>query len=90
MLLRSGIPLCPKIRTEPKSRILEALSKFAGTSRRGTGSEIGDPEQTSPSDHPFRPACAPELLCSGAVVITEQARKHRRPPLIVALLHRSG
>ena len=29
---------CPKIRTEPKSRILEAFSRFAGTSRRGTGS----------------------------------------------------
>ena len=61
------------MRTEPKSLILEALSKFAETSRRGTGAAIGDPEQTSPQDHPFRPACATELLCSGAVVITEQA-----------------
>ena len=61
------------MRTEPKSRILEALSKFAETSRRGAGSAIGDPEQTSPADHPFRPAGAPELLCSVAVVIAEQA-----------------
>ena len=30
------------------------------TSRRGTGSAIGDPEQTSPADHPFRPTGAPE------------------------------
>ena len=64
---------CPKMRTEPKSRILEALSKFAETSRRGSGSAIRDPEQTSPPDHPFRPTGAPELLCSVAVVIAEQA-----------------
>ena len=57
---------CPKTRTEPKARILEAFSKFAETSRRGTGPAIGDPEQTSPPGHPFRPACLPELLC-GAV-----------------------
>ena len=60
------------MRTEPKARILEAFSRFAETSRRGTGSAIGAPEQTSPPDHPFRPAGAPELLCGGAVVITEQ------------------
>ena len=60
------------MRTEPKARILEAFSKFAETSRRGTGSAIGAPEQTSPPDHPFRPAGAPELLCGVAVVITEQ------------------
>ena len=29
---------CPKMRTEPKARILEAFSRFAETSRRGTGS----------------------------------------------------
>ena len=52
------------MQTEPKSRILEALSKFAETSRRGTGSAIGHPEQSSPSDHPFRPAGAPELVLS--------------------------
>ena len=63
------VPSCPKMRTEPKSRILEAFSKFAETSRRGTGSAIGAPEQTSPPDHPFRPTGAPELLCGGAVVI---------------------
>ena len=63
---------CPKMRTEPKARILEAFSRFAETSRRDTGSAIGAPEQTSPPDHPFRPAGAPELLCGGAVVITEQ------------------
>ena len=40
---------------------LEAFSKFAETSRRGTGAVIGDPEQTSPPDHPFRPAGTPEL-----------------------------
>ena len=67
------ISSCPKTRTERKARILEAFSKFAETSRRGTGSAIGDPEQTSPPDHPLRPACAPELLCGVAVVITEQA-----------------
>ena len=61
-----------KMRTEPKARILEAFSRFTETSRRGTGSAIGAPEQTSPPDHPFRPAGAPELLCGGAVVITEQ------------------
>ena len=61
------------MRTEPKARILEAFSRFAETSRRGTGSAIGAPEQTSPPDHPFRPAGAPELLCGSAVVITEQA-----------------
>ena len=65
-------PSCPKMRTEPKARILEAFSRFAETSRRGTGSAIGEPEQTSPPDHPVRPAGAPELLCGGAVVITEQ------------------
>ena len=54
-------------------RILEAFSKLAETSRRGTGSAIGDPEQTSPADHPFRPTGAPELLCGVAVVIAEQA-----------------
>ena len=66
-------PSCPKTRTEREARILEAFSKFAETSRRGTGSAIGDPEQTSPPDHPLRPACAPELLCGVAVAITEQA-----------------
>ena len=70
---KSSSTACPKTRTEPKARILEAFSKFAETSRRGTGSAIGDPEQTSPPDHPFRPACAHELLCGVAVVITEQA-----------------
>ena len=55
------------MRTEPKARILEAFSRFAETSRRGTGSAIGAPEQTSPPDHPFRPTGAPELLCGGAV-----------------------
>ena len=70
---RVTCPSCPKMRTEPKSRILEALSKFAEASRRGTGSAIGDPEQSSPSDHSFRSAGAPELLCSVAVVIAEQA-----------------
>ena len=49
-------PSCPKMRTEPKARILEAFSKFAETSRRGTGSAIGAPEQSSPPNHPFRPA----------------------------------
>ena len=63
---------CPKMRTEPKSRIRGPFWKFAETSRRGTGSAIGAPEQTSPPDHPFRPAGTPELLCGGAVVITEQ------------------
>ena len=66
-------PSCPKTRTERQGRILEAFSKLAETSRRGTGSAIGDPGQTSPPDHPFRPTGAPELLCGGAVVIAEQA-----------------
>ena len=66
------MPSCPKTRTERQGRILEAFSKLAETSRRGTGSAIGDPEQTSPPDHPFRPAGAPELLCGVAVVIAEQ------------------
>ena len=52
-------PSCPKTRTEPKARILEALSKFAETSRRGTGSAIGEPEQSFPPEYPFRPASAP-------------------------------
>ena len=52
-------PSCPKTQTERQGRILEAFSKLAGTSRRGTGSAIGDPEQTSPADHPFRPTGAP-------------------------------
>ena len=64
---------CPKTRTERQGRILEAFSKLAETSRRGTGSAIGDPEQTSPADHPFRPTGAPELLCGVAAVIAEQA-----------------
>ena len=71
--LLTAIPSCPKTRTERQGRILEAFSKLAETSRRGTGSAIGDPEQTSPADHPFRPTGAPELLCGGAVVIAEQA-----------------
>ena len=37
-----------------KSRILEAFSKYAETSPRGTGSAIGEPEQNSPPEHPFR------------------------------------
>ena len=37
------------------------------------GSAIGEPEQNSPPEHPFRPARAPELLCGVAVVIAEQA-----------------
>ena len=68
-----ALPSCPKTRTERQGRILEAFSKLAETSRRGTGSAIGDPEQTSPADHPFRPTGAPELLCGVAVVIAEQA-----------------
>ena len=55
------------------------------TGRRGTGSAIGEPEQSSPPDHPFRPACAPELLCGVAVVITEQAR-----PITYDCEHDSG
>ena len=61
------------MRTEPHARILEAMSKFAETSRRGNGSAIGVPEQSSPLNHSFRPAGAPELLCGGTVVIAEQA-----------------
>ena len=73
----SSLPFCPKTQTERQCRILEAFSKLAETSRRGTGSAIGDLEQTSPADHPFRPAGAPELLCGVAVVITEQtAQSH--------------
>ena len=84
-------PSCPKTRTERQGRILEAFSKLAETSRRGTGSAIGDPEQTSPPDHPFRPTGAPELLCGGAVVIAEQAAQSLTTShLPVALLHRSG
>ena len=52
---------------------LEAFSKLAETSRRSTGSAIGEPEQSFPPGYPFRPVGAPELLCGGAVVITEQA-----------------
>ena len=64
---------CPKMRTEPKSRILDALSKFAETSRGGTGSAIDEPKMSFPTEHPFRPAGPPELLCGRAVIITEQA-----------------
>ncbi len=49
------------------------ILEYVETSRRGTGSAIGDPEQTSPPGHSFRPACALELPCGVAVVITEQA-----------------
>ena len=63
-----------------ESSTLEAFSKLAETSRRGTGSAIGVPEQTSPPGHPFRPACAPELLCGVAVVITEQAAQSLGTP----------
>ena len=59
-------PSCPKTRTERQGRILEAFSKLAETSRRGTGSAIGEPEQTPPADHPFRPTGAPELLSYAA------------------------
>ena len=76
----SGCPSCPKMRTEPRARILEAFLRFAETSQRGTGSAIGAPEQTSPPDHPFRPAGAPELLCGGAVVITEQTAQSLTTP----------
>ena len=38
-----ALPSCPKTRTERQGRILEAFSKLAETSRRGTGSAIGDP-----------------------------------------------
>ena len=69
----SAFASCPKMRTERKARTLEAFSKFAETNRRSTESAIGAPEQTSPPDHPFRPACAPELLCGVVMVITEQA-----------------
>ena len=39
-----------------KARILEAFSKFAETSRRGTGSAIGAPEQTSNSSSYCQPS----------------------------------
>ena len=68
------------MRTEPKSRIVEAFLKFEETSRCSTGSAIGVPEQTSPPDHPLRPACAPELLYGVAVVITEQAAQSLTTP----------
>ena len=42
-LTRPVLSSCPKTRTEPQARILEAFSKFAESSRRGTGSAIGDP-----------------------------------------------
>ena len=64
---------CPKMRTEPKSRILEAFSRFRGDQPtrhwlcdRRPGAEL--------SFRPFVPSSgAPELLCSVAVVIAEQA-----------------
>ena len=49
-------PSCPKIRAEPKARILEAFSNFAETRRRDNGSAIGEPEQSFPPKHLFRPA----------------------------------
>ena len=39
-----------------KTRILEAFSKFAETSRRSTGSVIGAPEQTSYSTSHCQPS----------------------------------
>ena len=58
-----------------RSRKLESWRR-SRDSRRPADSvlalRIGAPEQTSPPDHPFRPAGAPELLCGGAVVIAEQ------------------
>ena len=68
-------PSCPKTRTERQGRILEAFSKLAETSRRGTGSAIGEPEQTSPADPsvPSNWRARTPLLCGVAVVIAEQA-----------------
>ena len=40
----------------PKARILEAFSEFAETGRRGTGSVIGAPEQTSHSSSHCQPS----------------------------------
>ena len=45
-----------KYERSSKARILEAFSKFAETSRRGTGSVIGAPEQTSHSGSHCQPS----------------------------------
>ena len=44
-----------KLERRREARILEAFSKFAETSRRGTGSVIGAPEQTSHSSSHCQP-----------------------------------
>ena len=45
-----------KYERSPKARILEAFSKFAETSRRGSGFVIGAPEQTSHSSSYCQPS----------------------------------
>ena len=45
-----------KCERSQKARILEAFSKFVETSRRGTGSAIGAPEQTSHSSSYCQPS----------------------------------
>ena len=47
---KSDEPVLSENANGAEGRILEAFSKLAETSRRGTGSAIGDPEQTSPAD----------------------------------------
>ena len=63
-------PSCPKMLTEPKARILEVFSKFAESSRRGTGSALlHGPEQIA--DLPVPVAESP-----GAVRIGHPERSH--------------
>ena len=52
----SGSRRVRKYERGPKARILEAFSKFAETSRRGTGSVIGAPERTSHSSSHCQPS----------------------------------
>ena len=69
---------CPKMRTEPKARILEAFSRFAETSRRDTLSRQRTAWRTkqsgsSPAGHPRRPSA-----CGRAALPPTSGRRARR------------
>ena len=68
--LCSPIASCPKTRTEPKSRILEALSKFAETGR------IWHLGRVYPGQHP--PIITPELWSAVQTQLQARAAKPRK------------
>ena len=66
---------CPKTLMEPQAGILEAFSKFAGTSRHGTGSVIGEPEQT-PVIRKKEDRVPPDRLFAGCSDLQENSQKY--------------